>query len=152
MDGTGSKWHFLGTFRFIAGGVQLLPHAHESSLSVSEGYQSGQPHSLCVWSCSLLIIILFIDAPVMVLAWWRPPKSKGNYCCWSMLDYNDDTTIMTKWWFWTNEDLCVLENAKGTVLTPNIWGGLVLMLPSHAVISYDGDSSLSLKLQNQREI
>jgi len=51
-----------------------------------------------------------------------------------------------------NEDLCVLENAKGTVLTPNIQGGLVLMLPCHAVISYDGDSSLSLKLQNQREI
>jgi hypothetical protein len=46
----------------------------------------------------------------------------------------------------------VLDNAKGTVLTPNIWGGLVLMLPCHAVISYDGDSSLSLKLQNQREI
>ncbi len=50
-----------------------------------------------------------------------------------------------------NEDLCVLENAKGTVLTPNIQGGLVLMLLCHAVISYDGDSSLSLKLQNQRE-
>ncbi len=51
-----------------------------------------------------------------------------------------------------NEDLCVLENAKGTVLTPNFQGGLVLMLPCHTVISYDGDSSLSLKLQNQREI
>ena len=51
-----------------------------------------------------------------------------------------------------NEDLCVLENAKGTVLNPYFKGGLVLMLPCHAVISYDGDSSLSLKLQNQREI
>ena len=51
-----------------------------------------------------------------------------------------------------NEDLCVLENAKGTVLTPNIQGGLVLMLTCHAVISYDGDSSLSPKLQNPREI
>ena len=48
--------------------------------------------------------------------------------------------------------ICVLENAKGTVLTPNFQGGLVLMHPCHAVISYDGDSSLSLKLQNQREI
>ena len=51
-----------------------------------------------------------------------------------------------------DEDLCVLENAKGAVLTSNIWGGLVLMLPRHDVILYDGDSSLSLKLQNQREI
>ncbi len=50
-----------------------------------------------------------------------------------------------------NEDLCVLENVKGTVLTPNIQGGLVLMLPCHAVISYDGDSSFSLKLQYMRE-
>ncbi len=41
-----------------------LPCAHESSLSVSEGWRSGQPHSHCVWSCSL-IIILFIDASVM---------------------------------------------------------------------------------------
>ncbi len=46
----------------------------------------------------------------------------------------------------------MLENAKGTVLTPNFQGGLVLMLPCHTVIFYDGDSSLSLKLQNQREI
>ena len=52
-------------FCCIAGGVQLLPCAHEPSLSVSEGWQSGQPHSHCVWSCSLLISTLFIDATVM---------------------------------------------------------------------------------------
>jgi hypothetical protein len=47
----------------------ILPCAHESSLSVSEGWRSGQPHSHCVCGvCSLLIIILFIDAPVMGLA------------------------------------------------------------------------------------
>ena len=51
-----------------------------------------------------------------------------------------------------NEHLCVLENAKGMALTPNTQGGFVMMLPCHAVISYDDDSSLSLKLQNQREI
>ena len=45
----------------------------------------------------------------------------------------------------------MLENAKGTVLTPNNQGGLVLMLPCHAVIYYDGDFSLSLKLQYLRE-
>jgi hypothetical protein len=41
-----------------------LPCAHESGLSVSEGWSSGQPHSHCVWSYSLFIILI-VDATVM---------------------------------------------------------------------------------------
>ena len=56
------------------------------------------------------------------LAWWRPPK--GKRCCWSMLDNNDDTTTMNNMMIVNeDEDLCVLENAKGAVLTSNILGG-----------------------------
>jgi hypothetical protein len=76
---------------------------------------------------------------LLMLLWWdglmKATKEQGQALL--LVDVGLITITQQQWQnddSKQNEDLCVLENAKGTVLTPNFQGGLVLMLPCQAVI------------------
>jgi hypothetical protein len=75
MDGTGSNNISFFLLVLLQAVYMSLPCAHESSLSVLEGWRSGQPHSHCVWSCSLFIIQIVVSFRLDQ----SPPTTKTFY-------------------------------------------------------------------------